>query len=348
MARREINFAIALGASVALHGVFLTTTARIWRPWLSVAPRQAPAPEVTVALQDPDLKKLLAQTPDEFKMGEASGHGIGSNSSKGDRLLSAREADEDQALLSRDPGSAGRLINQQLIDAPPGENGSGGQEGGRTSEQAAAGAVPIAPPAAPAVVEVAPFTPPPAVKIDAPKDRDATVAADVNAAIDPPKVVALLTPAVLKEPAPAVASSNAAQAVRPRTGDGRAPGVDLRQADPAQKSDSESDPFARIGSLTFHDGILEVQKGRKVKTTRPRVLLPGEIDLATRGGATVVLNITIDATGKVTSAQVQESSGSNDIDQPCRVAVYDWWFEPSRDKQGHPIADVLTFTIRFI
>jgi hypothetical protein len=28
--------------------------------------------------------------------------------------------------------------------------------------------------------------------------------------------------------------------------------------------------------------------------------------------------------------------------------VYDWWFEPSRDKQGRPIADVLTFTIRFI
>jgi len=94
--------------------------------------------------------------------------------------------------------------------------------------------------------------------------------------------------------------------------------------------------------------MLEVQKGRKVKTTRPRVLLPGELDLVAAGGATVVLNIAIDATGKVTSAEVKESSGSNDIDQPCRVAVYDWWFEPSRDKKGRPIPDVLTFTIRFI
>jgi TonB family protein len=346
MARRELNFALALGASVALHGVLLSATAPLWGPWLISAPKHKPADEVTVALQDPDLKNP-PQTPEEFKMGEASGHGVGSNSSKGDQLLSAREADEDQALLSRDPGSAGRLAHPRIIDGPPGENGRGGQEGGSIAQQSAAGATPIAPPAAPAVVEVVPM-PPPAVKIDAQKNPDATVAANADAPVDPPKVAAIITPATPKESAPAVASSNAAQPVRPRTGDGRAPGVDLRQADPAQKSDSESDPFARIGSLVFHDGILEVQKGRKVKTTRPRVLLPGEVDLATRGGATVVLNIAIDSSGKVTSAQVLHSSGSNDIDQPCRVAVYDWWFEPSRDKQGHPVADVLTFTIKFI
>jgi TonB family protein len=344
MARRELNFAIALGASVALHGLFLSTTARLWRPWLGTARQVAAPPEVTVALQDPDKAALPPPKPDEFEMGQATGHGIGSNASTGDRLLAAREADEDQALLSRNPGSSGRLVDQQRPDAPPGENGSGGQEGGSIAQQAA----PAAPPAA-AVVVQAPASPPPAVKMTA-QDPTATVAANADAPIDPPKVAALLTPAQIpKEPSPpAVATNNASQSIRPRTGDGRAPGVDLRQSDPAQKSDSESDPFARIGSLVFHDGILEVQKGRKVKTTRPRVLLPGEVDLAARGGATVVLSIAVDPTGKVTSAQILHSSGSNDIDQPCRVAVYDWWFEPSRDKQGRPIADVLTFTIRFI
>src|SRR5579864_2069906 len=98
MARRELNFALALGASAALHGVFFTATAPLWRAWLGT-PRAAPrVEEVSVALTDPDQRpKPPVETPDEFKMGEATGHGIGSNASKGDRLLAAREADEDQA-----------------------------------------------------------------------------------------------------------------------------------------------------------------------------------------------------------------------------------------------------------
>src|SRR5258708_5210952 len=112
MARRELNFALALGASAALHGVFFTATAPLWRAWLGTPRAVARPQEVTVALADPDqAAKPPTQTPDEFKMGEATGHGIGSNASRGDRLLSAREADEDQALLSRNPGSSGRLAD---------------------------------------------------------------------------------------------------------------------------------------------------------------------------------------------------------------------------------------------
>lgn len=97
----------------------------------------------------------------------------------------------------------------------------------------------------------------------------------------------------------------------------------------------------------LHDGRLEVRQGRKVKTTRPHLLLGAQVDLFSMRNPTVVLKIAIDATGRVTSADVIQSSGSTELDQPCRVAVYDWWFEPSRDKRGRPIADVVVFTIRF-
>ncbi|MDB5354088.1 MAG: TonB family protein [Phycisphaerales bacterium] len=135
---------------------------------------------------------------------------------------------------------------------------------------------------------------------------------------------------------------------RPSTGDGRAPGPDRPAADPAQESDSESDAFQKTASADlFQDGKLEVRKGRKVKTTRPHILLGGQVSLIAMGQATVVLKISIDETGKVTGADILQSSGSNDVDQPCRVAVYDWWFEPTRNKAGRPVPDVIVFTIRF-
>ena len=39
-------------------------------------------------------------------------------------------------------------------------------------------------------------------------------------------------------------------------------------------------------------------------------------------------------------------SGSEDIDQAITVAVYQWWLEPTKDKSGKAIADVVPFVIR--
>jgi hypothetical protein len=35
------------------------------------------------------------------------------------------------------------------------------------------------------------------------------------------------------------------------------------------------------------------------------------------------------------------------VDQPCRVAMYDWWFEPKKDAAGKAVPDVFRFTISF-
>jgi TonB family protein len=151
-------------------------------------------------------------------------------------------------------------------------------------------------------------------------------------------------------PAPPTSAGRPAPTPNPPTaiGDGRRPGPTTPAADPAQPSDSESDPFARIGSANLlRDGKLEVQFGRKVKTVRPKVPLVGQIDAFAMVNPSVTLKVNIDPTGKVTHAMIHKSSGSNEIDQPCLIAMYEWWFEPLKDKSGRPIPDSLLFTISF-
>ena len=36
-----------------------------------------------------------------------------------------------------------------------------------------------------------------------------------------------------------------------------------------------------------------------------------------------------------------------EADQPCLVAMYEWWFEPLKDKNGRAIPEVTLFTISF-
>ena len=40
-------------------------------------------------------------------------------------------------------------------------------------------------------------------------------------------------------------------------------------------------------------------------------------------------------------------SNTVDLDQPTRVAMYDWWFEPKKDASGKPVADRFQFTINW-
>lgn len=141
-----------------------------------------------------------------------------------------------------------------------------------------------------------------------------------------------------------MAVAGAAQPDAPRTTLAQSGGTG---ADPAPKSDSEVDAFSVLGSAQFRGGRVTVRSGRQVKTRRPKIGLAGMVDLAQRSAAEVVLKVAVDASGKVTDVNVLRSSGSNEIDQPCRVAMYDWWFEPKKNATGHPVPDVFQFTISF-
>lgn len=147
-----------------------------------------------------------------------------------------------------------------------------------------------------------------------------------------PKVVAVASSApILASPSPSLPSA------APGAGDVAAP-----------RADSDSDAFSTTGAIEFRPGKVEARFGRKVKTTRPKLTLAGQYELAGLGpGTSVVLKVRFDAAGKVTKVDILRSSGSAQIDQPCQVAVYDWWFEPTKNSKGEPQGDVIVFSIGF-
>jgi TonB family protein len=113
-------------------------------------------------------------------------------------------------------------------------------------------------------------------------------------------------------------------------------------------SDSESDPFSVAGSARFRPGKTEVQFGRKHRLVRPR------FDLASMAGVmelrrpiVVGLKLWLDEKGNVTRVVVARSSGSPEVDQPVKVAAYEWWLEPTKDpRTGKPIPDVIGFVVK--
>jgi TonB family protein len=125
------------------------------------------------------------------------------------------------------------------------------------------------------------------------------------------------------------------------------PGPNVAAADPAPQADTESDPFSTDASAEFHRGSMQVQFGRKHKITHPRLSWDTVYDFIGMTGSSCTLDLQIDETGNVVSATVVKSSGSDSIDQPCRLAAYQWWFEPAKDALGRAKKDDIKFTLKF-
>ena len=129
-------------------------------------------------------------------------------------------------------------------------------------------------------------------------------------------------------------------------GDGRPPGVPAPPGENATQSDSESDPFSKVGSVSFSRGKVEARFGRKVKWVRPRLTLSGQIDASVSARSSLTLGVTINNTGRVTKVDVLDSSGFSDtIDLPVVRAVYSWWIEPLKNRKGEPIGDTMVWRI---
>jgi TonB family protein len=128
-----------------------------------------------------------------------------------------------------------------------------------------------------------------------------------------------------------------------------APGAPARAADPAPEGNSESDPFTSAPSLEFRGGRIEARVGRRHRIIQPRLNLAGIVDAVSMSGRIVlVLELRLDATGNVAAARVVRSTGSDQIDQAWRLAAYEWWFEPLKDKSGQPrTSETFPFSIRF-
>lgn len=370
MIRQKHIFLLAIAGSLALHlasyGVYVEYARLLGTGRSTVGRTTAPAPATTMPADE------LIVYPD---MGDDQGTGIGSNTSPGPEPMLAREADEDQALLSRNPQGMGRVDLPPSPQRGPLGDGKGGQRtiNPEKAINAIAGTTPPPPEAK--------STPPTPIAVHPAPAHEAPAPARVQVAIALPNPSALtgqsdpeIKPETVDQPArPApevkpqtnneatkavqqlTAQEQAKQAVafaKPQAadGDGKRRGAPPSAGNPLPQSESDSDPFSRIsGNITVpRVGRLDPRLGRKVKTTRPQVNIAGEIDLFALNNPTVVLEVHVAPTGKVTDVKIAHSSGSNSIDEPTRVAVYDWWFEPAKDKNGKPISDVTFFTVEFL
>jgi TonB family protein len=370
MVRSDRFIFLAVCASLLLHaGALELAKDEAKYPRVSLPPIRRAMSTVVIALQPP---KTPLPPRDDDQMGDRKGTGTASSSSDGAQPLQARKADQDQPALSREPTGPGKIGHAPIAaNDPIGERGRGGQRG-----QTAANSTPeplapskMTPPQPPAMPSPAALTPPPSPqeqpKLDTPQPPALTLTAQIapspetkaKTLLIPPEAqtpmppttrpavqVAIAAPTPPPSPSPQKAAPKVASQVA--TGDGLAPGH-ANEADPFQQSDSESDAFTTTGSAVFRDGRISVRSGRKIKTVRPHLLVSGLMDTIGVNDPTLQLKINVAATGEVTHVEVVHSSGSSDIDQPCQIAVKDWWFEPRVDKNGKPIPDVVLFTISF-
>ncbi|WP_428937179.1 energy transducer TonB family protein [Fontivita pretiosa] len=262
--------------------------------------------------QTTTLTAALVETPDDpwNRLGDSDGRGRAIDDASGQLPLLAPQGTQEQAFLSRDPqGLAEVGVEPGLSVLTSGSTGS---------------------------IKAPPLLEAPTPQQAAPLGISPTAGDFVLPAREKLEMV----PAATSQPAP---PGNAAAGVA-QAGE---PGGDAPAADPAPMAQSESDPLTIQGSAEFRPGRTEVRIGRKHKLTRPRLSLAARADLMALASPTVVLKLTIDPSGKVVSASVYRSSGSNEVDQPCKLAAYDWWFEPARDRSGRPTWDVILFSIRF-
>lgn len=348
MGRQTQIFLIALLGSILLHLMGLAAYVNIakvvdYERRSDLRRKAATQPTSRPATRPADEPEIVFY-PD---MGDDNGNGIGSNSASGNDSQLGPKAPEDQALLTRSlPGMRWQPMRPPQAPGPDGDGAPPAISAiappvesvaaAKAQEESQAVQPPVRlPPIAAALplpqVDIAPIESQIKPKVEdtpTPPTPQVTVVQKTQKPVD-------TTPTVQKVQQPQIATQK--------------PGVQEPIGEPRQKSDSDSDIFSRISdSFVFHAGKLVARQGRKVKTTTPQVGIAGFKDAEQLDNATVVLEVHIAASGKVTDVKIAHSSGSNNLDEPTRLAIYDWWFEPARDKKGRPVPDVCYFSVEFI
>lgn len=338
MSRRpDRTWSIALCVAVAIHvGAALGT---IESHNYSMRSRLAdgtlyPRLHITPFDEDAVLSEL-AELERPWKLfGEHDGTGEATHRADGAEPLAGLLGDQYQPLLSRDPigpGDIGNLPSAEL--RPQGDFGDGGDgQGGRQGQRL----LPTA--AASAKAEPVLFGPPQTIADRLPAIPKRSPPVEVAMLPDQQPPVQPAPPSVPVPPSGAPDSG----------GNAGRPGADRPPADPAPMSDSEVDAFTKNkGAIIIRAGQIEARLGRKVKTVRPRLNLASIGSILSLREPSLRLAIRFDETGKVQHVTVMDSSGSNELDQPTVVAMYEWWFEPLRDESGNPQGDIVVLSINF-
>jgi TonB family protein len=340
--QRESSLTVALCASLTLHALALSGAAWWYvthtpPPRLSALARADTAPPIIVRPQEalppppppPPPPQAHAPPPEDFSKatkvplrddsGEADGHGTANRSTPGDRPMEAA-AGLEQANLTRD---ANNDVKSKLDDAP-----LPAQDGSPLGESAVAQATPSFGVVQPSEAPATPMTRQPSIAIADP----------IRAAVAP-------APTPPADSGGALGSPTGARdvAANPMLTPRSAPKEVVGHS--SLSSDTESPPFAHANSAHFHNGRMDARQGRRVKTTRIDFDIAATTAYLALGGASVTLGVNVDAAGYVQNVVILRSSGSDTIDLPAERAVYNWWFEPTKDKSGRTLPDQWVVTI---
>jgi TonB family protein len=317
MKRRDHSAVIGLCASLVMHGGIVGAFLGIYVKDMD-RERWWPA-----LVQRADADGMVWR---DGEFGESAGKGEALNSLQGEKLFEGRLAPQEQAPLSRDPVGSGKLADdpehitalREGVDAP--------------MPALMAGAVGVS----------APF----GVGDVAERARPAVVARPVMKAIaieekGAPEEKVTVPVAVAPVKASAAGKGDAGEVAAASSSGGPA-------GDPAPMNESESDAFSRAGTIAVRNGKVEARLGRNFKSVKPRLSLKGELDAISVQRPVVEMKVYVDETGKVIDVKVLRSSGSNEIDLPTTSAMYKWWIEPAKDKEGKAIKDVILVTFSYL
>lgn len=245
------------------------------------------------------------------QFGEADGTGLSLASADLPTLLQARQAETQQPFLSLDP----------IGLAVPGPS---------TGDAAVPGkqAVPL-----------------PETLDDAP--RDALPSTAIRGPIAPHRPARVLAPGerVPAEPESlASAAGTSSGSSEPASPAGSAGG---RPADIAPRSDRVMDGFARVESAVMSPGGTVARQGRVIRFPRPLWNLGSYADVWSGVGLPIrfVIEMQLDANGRVRSARLLEGTGRTSIDRPILVAAHGAELDPSRDADGKPRADTIALVL---
>ncbi len=285
-----------------------------------LAKRPPPPPE-------PPPEPFDESQPFHDDSGEHGGHGEANRSTPGERPMSAERGPVEQADLER-----ARVADPSLVDPAARRAAQAGQ---RTP----ADALPVAPTPAQHGAARPDF----AARADAAADPAGQAAKPVGARglgpLQPSTVLA--PPAVVEDAPPPPSGSRDATLVSSPALTSPPPAREERgrQATP---SDTESVPFAKDATVAFHDGRMEARDGLKVQVYNPRWGLASGDDLAAMGQLHAVFGVRVRPTGEVALVELITSSGSANVDEDCKRALYAGTFEARKDKLGQPVATLWT------
>jgi hypothetical protein len=342
MSRRRSNptLTAALCTSLTAHGLALSAVA--WwfvrhapPPWAApfthadldrvVLPEPVLPPVHPRPKRRPPQLPIPAEDDQPFKddSGEHGGHGTANRSTPGAKPMLANRA-ADQADLMH-----ARLDDPSLIDPTAANAAQSGQvarddAAPLSTDPAQRGAyhpdfVAQATPAPTAAGEAAPrpsrkvgpLPPTPALAVPAEDD-------------DAPPVVSGTRDATARA-SPAVAPPPAARQAAGRV---------------AAPSDTDSQAFSADADHTFEPGRVDARNGMKVQLVDPVFGEASRTDLWALGGLHAAYGLRIRPDGTVADVQVVRSSGSANVDEDCKRALWLGVCEPDKDKAGHPVATV--------